>query len=106
MAAVNPSTFSWTIPTLNTNGSAILAGEITGFSIGIRSSTGTAGTYPTLIAVASPTATTAPMIATPLEPGAYAAAIQTVGPADSAWSAEVAFTITAAPQPPSAFGVA
>ena len=102
----NPKEFSWQPPTTNVDGSAIVAGEITGYQIGIRPSTGTVGTYPTLVSVSGPT-TTAELLSalpTPLAAGSYNAAIQTVGPIDSAWSTEIAFTIAPpTPGPPTGF---
>jgi hypothetical protein len=100
----NPTKFSWTDPTVNTDGTAITAGEITGFQIGVRPSTGTAGTYPTLIPVSGATTTSAPVPT--LAAGTYAAAIMTIGPNDSAWSTEQTFTITEVPTPPSGFSIA
>lgn len=100
----NPTKFSWADPAVNTDGSPIQAGEITGYQIGIRPSTGTAGTYPTIVAVSGASSTSAPVPT--LASGSYEAAIQTVGPNDSAWSAEMAFTITATPEPPSGFSIA
>lgn len=101
--------FIWTIPTTNVDGTAITAGEITGYRIGIRPATGTAGTYPTLVSVSDPAATSEPFsaLATPMAPGNYAAAIMSVGPTNSAWSSEISFAVAApAPNPPSGFGVA
>ena len=102
----NPTTFSWTDPTLNTDGGPVVAGEITGYQIGVRQG-GTAGTYPQTISVSSPTATSAPLSAfsPALVSGSYEAAIRSVGPTDSAWSPEVSFSITGVPQPPSGFTV-
>jgi hypothetical protein len=96
----NPVTFKWSIPTTNTDGSAVTAGEITGFNLGVRPSTGTAGTYPILTAISSATATSEPLasLSTILVAGSYAAAIQTTGPTNSAFSTEITFTI-AAPVP-------
>ncbi len=105
----NPTKFTWTDPTTNVDGSAITTGEVTGYSIGVRPSTGTAGTYPVLTAVAGATATSEAYsaLSSVLAPGNYAAAIQTVEPVNSAWSAEITFTIAApVPSPPVNFGVA
>jgi hypothetical protein len=104
----NPVKFTWTDPTVNTDGSAITAGEITGYQIGVRPSTGTAGTYPLLTAVAGATATSEAFtsLSTILAPGSYAAAIQAIGPSNSGWSSEITFSIAAPiPSPPSAFSV-
>jgi len=51
---VNPTEFSWTPATTNEDGSPVAAGELTGVTIGIRSTTaaGTVpGTYPITIPV-------------------------------------------------------
>ena len=103
----NPTTFSWTDPTLNTDGGPVVAGEITGYQIGIRQG-GTAGTYSTTVSVASPTATSELLSAfsPALLSGTYEAAIRSVGPTDSAWSTEITFTISGVPQPPSGFLIA
>lgn len=98
--------FNWVDPTLNTDGGAVTAGEITGYQIGIRSG-GSAGTYPITVGVASPTATSElfSAINPPLVSGSYFAAIRSVGPTDSAWSSEVSFTIAGVPVPPTGFTV-
>ena len=103
----NPTVFNWTDPTLNTDGGPVVAGEITGYQIGIRQG-GSAGTYPTTVSVASPTAVSEPFsaISPPLVSGTYEAAIRSIGPTDSAWSSEVTFSIAGVPQPPSGFSVA
>lgn len=113
MLTVNPnSKFSWTPNTVNTDGTPIAAGEITGYVIGIRSATATGsvvGTYP---AVSSPTGPLAVSDAFSalnlvLKPDTYFAAVQSVGPLASPWSAEVEF-IVGLPQPsaPTGFTVA
>ena len=102
-------TFTWTDPTKNTDGTAITAGEVTGYQIGVRPSSGTPGTYPVLTSIAGSTATSEPLtsLSSVLAPGAYAAAIQAVGPVNSAWSAEISFTIAPpTPNPPTGFGLA
>ena len=94
------TTFTWVIPTKNTDGTTIAAGEITGYHIGTRQG-GTAGTYPTITPVIDPTATTATET---FAPGTYNAAIQTIGPANSAFSSEITFTVALpVPLPPSGF---
>lgn len=109
-----PTSFSWTDPTTNTDGTPIAPGEITGYLIGIRpqSAPGSVpGVYTVTAAVASPTATTElfSQLGAVLSPGTYAAAIQSVGPVNSAWSAETMFTIAPppppVPNPPSGFTV-
>jgi hypothetical protein len=102
---MNPTTFNWTDPTTNADGSAIVAGEITGYNLGLRVTTAAgsaAGTYTINVPVAGAAAASELLsaISPALAPGAYAAAIETVGPTDSAWSSEVAFTIS--PPTPSA----
>jgi hypothetical protein len=49
---MNPTKASWTDPTTNTDGSAIAAGEITGYLVGVRLASGVAGTYPYTATVA------------------------------------------------------
>jgi hypothetical protein len=101
------SQFNWVIPTQNTDGGAVVAGEITGFQLGLRQG-GSAGTYPLTVNVASPTATSElfSAISPALVSGTYEAAIRSIGPSDSAWSSEITVTITGVPQPPSGFSVA
>lgn len=111
---VNASTakFSWTDPTTNTDGSALQSGEISGYAIGIRSTTAAgsvAGTYTITAQVAGATAANEALSAlgTVLKPDTYAAAIQSVGPVNSAWSSEIQFTIAQpVPNPPTDFSVA
>lgn len=111
---INPSTanFTWADPTTNVDGSAIQAGEITGYNVGIRSATASgsvAGTYTIMAAVAGAAAAKEAVsaIGTVLKPDTYAAAIQTVGPTSSAWSPEIEFVIAQpVPESPSAFSVA
>lgn len=108
----NPTKFSWTDPTTNVDGSPLAAGEITGYSIGVRLTTaaGSAvGVYPIVANVTGATAANELISAlgTVLVPGSYAAAVQAVGPVDSPWSGEAVFTIVP-PQPsaPTGFTVA
>jgi len=106
----NPTAVSWTDPTTNTDGSAIAAGEITGYTVGVRSVTASgsvAGTYPfTASAPASSTDELLGAITPTLPPDTYVAAVQSnsASNGNSAWSSESnAFTITAptpAPNPP------
>lgn len=101
--------FQWVEPTVNTDGSAVVASEITGYQIGVRPASGTPGVYPALTPIAGAgTSTEAFAALTPLlSPGSYFAAIQTVGPINSAFSAEVSITIAAlVPNPPTGFGIA
>jgi hypothetical protein len=99
--------FNWVDPTVNTDGGAVVAGEITGYQIGVRTG-GAAGTYTQTVSVSSPTATSELISAfsPPLTSGTYFAAIRSVGPTDSAWSAEVTFTIAGVPVAPTGFTVA
>ena len=96
----NPTTATWTDPTTNVDGSPIVAGEITGYTLGIRAASGTPGTYPITGAVADPAASSELLTAlsATLAPGVYFAAVQANGPVNSAWSAETTFSITS-PQP-------
>ena len=94
----NPTTATWTDPTTNTDGSAIVAGEITGFNLGFRLTTvsgSAAGTYSTVVPVSGATAASELLsaISPVLAPGSYACAVETVGPVSSGWSSEFAFTI-------------
>jgi hypothetical protein len=98
---VNASTLTWTDPTANTDGSAIQAGEITGYNVGVRPASGSAGTYPFITNIANPGATTEMIAALQgvLAPGVYMVAVQATGPVSSAWSNEGTFTVTAPPPP-------
>lgn len=113
--AVNPVSFSWTDPTTNVDGSPIVAGEITGYQIGIRPASGAVGTYPVQLPSANVAAVTENLNAlTPTLANAgssttagYFASIQTLGPVDSPWSAEVGFSLVPpTPSAPSNFSVA
>ena len=110
-----PQSISWTPPTQNTDGTPIAAGELTGFLIGIRKATdpqpnpdGTV-TYPQSFIVKDPTATSEAfgLLGATLTPGDYLIAMQTLSTTNgnSAYTAEVPFTITstAKPNPPSGF---
>lgn len=102
----NITQLTWADATTNLDTTPITAGEITGYQIGVRPSTGTAGTYPILTPVAA-TATTEPLanLSQVLLPGKYAAAIMSLGPVNSNWSTEYTFTLTAPqPNPPTNFG--
>lgn len=116
----NPKQFNWIDPTTNLDGSPIVAGEISGYNIGIRPLTGTVGTYPITIPVAGATVTQELLTdaykagLALLKPGQYQSAIQSKGVAgvsnDSAWGAEIAggqFEITVPVlNSPSGFSVA
>jgi hypothetical protein len=115
----NPKTFSWTPASANTDPSLpFTAGEVTGFEIGIRPASGTAGAYPIIIPIADPAATSEALSAAyaaglaTLKDGDYQSAIRSTGPAPSAFTSETdasAFTIATpvpVPVPPSGFTVA
>jgi hypothetical protein len=98
----NPTKFTWAVPTANTDGSAIAAGEITGYQVGVRPASGTPGVYTILAPVDSATATSDPIadISPALAYGSWVGAVQALtvnGP--SAWSAEASFTLVAPPPP-------
>lgn len=112
MSTPNPSFppvttgFSWTDPVANTDGSAIAAGELTGYSLGVRADgVGSPGTYTVNAAITGPTDTNEALTAlgTVLAPGNYWAAIKAVGAVgvanDSAYTQEIGFSIPA-PVPP------
>jgi hypothetical protein len=107
----NPTGFSWTDPVTNTDGSAITAGEVTGYTVGVRSTTAAgsvAGTYLITgsVAGAASTGETVAALSALLKPDTYAAAVRADGPVPSAWSTEATFTIAPAqPNPPSGFVV-
>jgi hypothetical protein len=99
----NPTKYTWVEPTVNTDGTAITAGEITGYSIGQRLTSGTPGTYTSTINVSGATTLTVPIS---LAAGSWTAAIQSIGPTDSAFSAELSFVIAPpVPVPPTGFSV-
>jgi len=106
-APANPTTISWTDPTTNVDGTPIAAGEITGYAVGVRSTTASgsaAGTYPYTASAPSSSSSELLSALTPLlTAGTYVAAVQAVTAAgNSAWSAESSpFTITEIPNPPS-----
>ena len=86
---------SWIDAAKNTDGSAIQGSEITGYQLGIRPLSGSAGTYPVNSPAIAPSATSEALslIATVLVPGEYLAAVRSVGPTNSPWSNEFAFNI-------------
>jgi len=100
----NPTQVTWTDPATNVDGSPIAAGEITGYTVGVRDTSApgsAAGTYP-FMATAPATATSELFaLLNPVlpvgKPLAVAVQANTTGPS-SAWSAEADFTI--APPPP------
>lgn len=109
-ATANPTNIAWTDPTTNTDGSPIAASEITGYGVGVRSTTiagSVPGTYP-YTATAPSTAVDELLsgLSAVLPPDTYVAAVQALSTTNgnSAWSTESAsFTITApvpAPSPP------
>lgn len=87
--------FSWVPPTQNSDGSAITPGEITGYEIGVRPSTGTPGVYSVILDTDGPF-TSADLIANispALTSGTYYAAVRSVGSVTSPWSSELLFTV-------------
>lgn len=108
----NPTKVSWTPPTLNNDGSAISAGEITGYQLGYRKGVlgdAGAGVYTILPPADPPTATTDLISDIPggLAAGTYCVAGMTLAAAgNSPWSAEVQFTIAPVPLAPTGFTVA
>lgn len=100
--------FSWTVPTTNVDGTPIVAGEITGFSLGVRLDGDVShgpGNY-AAFAAAGATATGVTLLAafgTPgLANGNYWLATQTLSTTNgnSVWSPEVPFSIVPRPNPP------
>lgn len=98
--------FVWVDPTTNVDGSAVTAGEISGYQIGIRAASGTPGTYTTFAIVKDAAATSEAfsLLGTTLAPGDYAAAIQTLSTTNgnSPFSPEAKFTIDVPLSPPNA----
>jgi len=100
------TTISWVDPTTNEDGSPIVAGEITGYVIGIRAGVvgdGGAGGYTTKAIAVGPAAVSEALSAlgtVVTVPGNYVVAVQTNGPTNSLWSAEVPLVIAAPPPPP------
>ena len=95
----NPTKISWTPPTTNVDGSAIPPGEITGFQIGVRLSTGQQYVYPySGSAPASATSIPLSSITPALPPGTYVATVLTQDSAgNSIWAVESApFSISEA----------
>lgn len=75
-----PTQWTWVLPTQNTDGTPITAGEITALVIGVRSTTAAgsvAGTYPITVKTASPDATSETFAAAALmlAPDTYQSAI-------------------------------
>ena len=115
---VNPTEFDWTPSTANTDGTPLAMGEITGYEIGIRPASGIPGSYPLSVPIADPAATKEALTAAyaaglaVLKDGDYQSAIRTVGPVDSAFTAESdasAFSIATplpVPQAPTGFTLA
>jgi hypothetical protein len=102
-----PTQVSWTDATTNIDGSAIGSGEVTGYTVGVRSTTvsgSVAGTYPyTASAPATATSDLLSALTPVLPPDTYVAAVMSTGPTNSAWSTESApFTIQAALPVPNA----
>jgi hypothetical protein len=101
----------WNDPTTNVDGSLIASGEITGYTVGVRLQSGTAGTYPYSVTAPSTAVTELLSALTPVLPTSVAlvAAVQAVSSTNgnSAWSVESAsFQLTAAPNAPTGVSVA
>lgn len=93
VVSLSTAKVSWTDPTTNTDGSALTTGEVTGYSVGAGT---LSGTYTSHATVTGPTATSVVLSAlTPaLTPGTtYFLAIESVGSAPGTWSSEVSFTV-------------
>jgi len=112
-------TISWVDPTLNTDGSAITAGEVSGYLVGIRDTAANpsvAGTYPKTAVVTGGGATSALMsvlgfLSGLVRGGTYAVAAESEvgGAAVGAWSPEFVFTYSPpalVPNPPASLKVA
>jgi hypothetical protein len=96
--------FTWADPTTSVDGSPLVPGEVTGYTIGVRSTTAAgsaAGTYSALTSIIDPAATSEAIsaLSTVLKPDSYAAAIRSDGLVVSAWSTETMFAIAAPPLP-------
>lgn len=97
---------SWTPPTTNTDGSAIAAGEITGYTVGVRPAAGTVGVYPVTKQVA-PSVLTLDLKTLGLAPGSYFVSVETNSANNSSWDPEIGFTIPQpTPNPPGNFSLA
>lgn len=113
VVSITTGRITWTDPPLNTDGSAVSAGEITGFNVGFRAvnaAGSTPGQYP-ITAGEAPSSTSAPLSGVQgLIPGTeYAAAVQAAtANGVSAWSTPEFLFITAMPipNPPTAVSVA
>ena len=93
----NPTQVSWTDATLNTDGTPIAAGEITGYNVGVRLATGSAGTYAyTDTAPVTATSVLLASLSPPVPVGeSLVAAVQSTGPTNSGWSESAPFTLSA-----------
>lgn len=87
--------FVFTPSTQNTDSSPITAGEITGYQVGIRASNGTPGVYTIFLSIDDPNNASQLIadIQPPLNSGDYVAAVRSIGPVNSGWSNESAFTV-------------
>jgi hypothetical protein len=99
----NSTKISWTDPTLNTDGTAIAAGEITSFAVGVRLATGTLGTYAyTASAPASAVSELLTLLAPILPTGVSLVAgvqVQSTANGNSGWTESSPFTLLATPNP-------
>lgn len=98
--------FAWTDPTENTDGTAIAAGEVTGYQIGIGTA---AGTYTILCPAVAATAVAETLAATGeiLVPNTYHVAVRAItASTQSAWSNDGTFTVASPiPNAPTGFTV-
>ena len=96
---------TWTAPTLNTDGSPIKAGEITGYELGVRPAQDTPGVYPLTATVKTMADAPAALSSLKLVVGDYVGAVRAVGPVDSPWSAETPFAVMPVPRAPGDFRI-
>lgn len=103
----NPTKFSWTDPSTNTDGTAVSAGELVSYTIGVGTATGVY-TILTTVSPGSATSEALSSLTTVLVPGTYFAAIKAnTSTASSVWSNEVSFSLAApVPNAPTGFSVA
>ncbi len=96
---------TWAAPTLNTDGSPIKPGEITGYELGVRPAHGTPGVYPLTAPAATMADAPAALSSLKLVVGDYFGAVRAVGPVDSPWSAETPFAVMPVPRAPGDFRI-
>ena len=108
--------FTWTPPTVNVDGTPIIAGEVDGYQVGVRTDGDAAhspGNYSVnaIATGATASAETFKALGAALKPGNYWGAIQTLSASNgnSVYTSEVPFSIPAPvspPLPPTGFSVA